>query len=90
VKDQPSPSVLRVQRVVNGEVKEYIVQEDIKQAIQQECKVNFSLAHSAPIMKTLLGKWLQYLSDKSLARLIILGTYDIPSNLDPATKPYSE
>jgi hypothetical protein len=37
-------------------------------------------------MKTLLGERLQYLSNKSLARLIILGTYDIPSNLDPATK----
>jgi hypothetical protein len=39
VKDLHSPSVLRVQRVVNGEVKEYIVQEDIEQAIQRECKV---------------------------------------------------
>jgi hypothetical protein len=28
-KDPHSPSILRVQRVVNGEVKEYIVQEDI-------------------------------------------------------------
>jgi hypothetical protein len=37
-------------------------------------------------MKTLLGERLGYLSDKSLARLIILGTYDIPSNMDPATK----
>jgi hypothetical protein len=37
-------------------------------------------------MKTLLGERLGYLSDKSLARSIILGTYDIPSNLDPATK----
>jgi hypothetical protein len=82
VKDPPSPSVLRVQRVVNAEVKEYIVQEDVKQAIQQECKVRFSLAHSAPTMKTLLGERLQYLSDESLARSIILGTYDIPSDLD--------
>ncbi len=55
VMDPHSPSVLRVQQVVNGEVKEYIVQEDIEQAIQQECKVQFSLAHSAPITKTHLG-----------------------------------
>jgi hypothetical protein len=34
VKDLLSPSVLRVQRVVNGEVKEYIIQEDVEQAIQ--------------------------------------------------------
>jgi hypothetical protein len=37
-------------------------------------------------MKLLLGERLRYLSDKSLARSIITGTYDIPSNLDPATK----
>ncbi len=78
VKDPPSPTVLRVQRVVNGEVKEYIVQEDVAQAIQRECEVRFTLAHSAPIMKTLLGDRLQYLSDETLARSIILGTYDIP------------
>jgi hypothetical protein len=33
VKGPQSPSMLRVQRVVNGEVKEYIVQEDVEQAI---------------------------------------------------------
>jgi hypothetical protein len=86
VKDPHSPSILRVQRVVNGEVKEYIVQEDVEQAIQRECEVRFSLAHSAPIMKLLLGERLRYLSDKALARSIIMGTYNIPSNLDPATK----
>ncbi len=53
--DPNSPSVLRVQRVVNGEVKEYTMQEDVEQAIQRKCKVRFSLAHSAPVMKTLLG-----------------------------------
>jgi hypothetical protein len=86
VKDPHSPSVLRVQRVVNGEVKEYIVQEDVEQAIQRDCEIRFSLAHSTPIMKTLLTVRLRYLSNKSLARSIILGAYDIPSDLDPATK----
>jgi hypothetical protein len=86
VKDPQSPSVLRVQRVVNGKVKEYVVQEDMEQAIQQECKVRFSLAYSAPIMTTLLGERLCYLSDEELARSIIAGTYDIPSDMDPATK----
>jgi hypothetical protein len=86
VKDPCSPRVLMVQRVVNGEVKDYIVQEDVKQAIQHECEVRFLLAHSAPIMKKLLGERLRYLSNKSLARSIILGTYDIPSDMDPATK----
>jgi hypothetical protein len=57
VKDLHSPSVLRVQWFINGEIKEYIVQEDVEQAIQHECKVSFSLAHSAPVMKTLLGEF---------------------------------
>jgi hypothetical protein len=86
VKDPQSPSVLWVQRVVNGEVKEYVVQEDVEQAIQRECEVRFSLAHSAPIMTTLLGERLRYLLDETLARSIITGTYDIPSDMDPATK----
>jgi hypothetical protein len=56
VKDPASPSMLKVQHVVNGEVKEYIVQEDVKQAIQRKCEIRFTLAHSTPIMKSLLGK----------------------------------
>ncbi len=86
VKDPQSPSMLRVQRAVNGEVKEYVIQEDVEQAIQRECKVRFSLAHSAPIMMTLLGERLCYLLDKELGRSIIAGMYHIPSNMDPATK----
>jgi hypothetical protein len=86
VKDPANPSVLRVQQVVNGEVKDYIVQEDVEQAIQRECKIRFTLAHSAPIMKSLLGNRLRYLSDKSLARSIIMGTYKFPLGLDPTTK----
>jgi hypothetical protein len=67
MRDPHSPSILRVQRVVEGEVKEYTAQEDVEQAIQQKCKVPFLLAHSAPVMKTLLGERLRYLSDKTLA-----------------------
>jgi hypothetical protein len=67
VRDPQSPSILKVQRVINGEVQEYKIQEDIKNAIQRECKVHFSLAHSTSIMSTLLGKQLHYLSDKALA-----------------------
>jgi hypothetical protein len=86
VKDPANPSVLRVQRVVNCEVKDYIVQEDVKQAIQRECKIHFTLAHSVPIMKSLLGDRLRYLSEESLARSIIMGTYEFPSDLDSATR----
>jgi hypothetical protein len=86
VKDPHSPSVLRVQRVVEGEVKEFTEQEEVEHAIQRECKIRFSLVHSATIMTTLLGKRLHYLSNKSLACSIIMGTYNIPANMDPATK----
>jgi hypothetical protein len=71
--------------VVEGEIEEYTVQEDVKQAIQQECEVRFLQAHSAPIMNSLLGERLRYLSDKALAKAIITGTYNIPTDLDPAT-----
>jgi hypothetical protein len=86
VKDLNSPSVLQVQQVVNGEVKEYIMQEDVEQAIQCKCEVRFSLAHSASVMKTPFRERLHYLSDESPARSIIMGTYDIPSDMGPATK----
>ncbi len=84
VKDLQSPSVLKVQRVINGKTHTYEVQEDVENAIQQECEIRFSLAHSIPIMSTLLGERLRYLSDNSLAKTIIMGTYEIPSDMDPA------
>jgi hypothetical protein len=86
VKNPHRPSVLKVQRVIEGKTQEYKVQEDVENAIQRECKIRFSLAHSAPIMMTLLGKRLHYLSDEALARAIITKTYDIPSDMDLATK----
>jgi len=76
VKDPHSPSVLKVQRVVEGKIAACTVQEDVEQAIQRECEVRFSLAHSAPIMNSLLGEKLRYLSDEALAKAIITGTYD--------------
>jgi hypothetical protein len=86
VKDPRGPSVLKVQQVVDGEVQEFKEQEEIERAIQQECEVRFTLAHSAPIMNSLLGERLRYLADEDIARQIITGTYDIPEELDEATK----
>jgi hypothetical protein len=37
-------------------------------------------------MTTLLGERLRYFSDETLAHSIIMGTYDILSDMDPATK----
>ncbi len=50
VTDPQNGSVLKVHRVVDGEVKEYEVQEDVKNVIQREWEVRFLLVHSAPIM----------------------------------------
>jgi hypothetical protein len=85
VKDPHNPSALKVQQVLGGETKEYTIQEDVENTIQRECKIRFSLAHSAPIMLTLLGDRLRYLGDEELARSIITGTFNIPADLDPAT-----
>ncbi len=86
VRDPLSPSVLKVQRVINSKTQEYEIKEEVKNAIQQECEIHFFLAQSAPIMTPLLGKHLRYLSNESLARAIITGKYKIPSDMDPATK----
>jgi hypothetical protein len=85
LKDPHSLSMLKVQQALGGETKEYIVQEDVENAIQRECKIRFSLAHSATIILTLLGNQLRYLGDKEVARSIITGTFNIPAELDPAT-----
>jgi hypothetical protein len=52
VKNPQSASVLKVQRIVDGEVKDYEVQEYIENTIQRKCKVRFSLAHSECSLQT--------------------------------------
>ena len=86
VKDPQSPSFLRVQQVIDGEIQEFQEQEEVKSAIQRECEVRFTLAHSAPIMKTLLGDKVRYLLDKETVRKIITGTYNKPEEMDTAIK----
>jgi len=86
VKDSQSPSVLRVQQVIDGEMQEFQEQEEVESAIQRECKGRFTLAYSAPIMKTLLGDKLRYLLDNETARQIITGTYNITEEMITATK----
>ncbi len=72
--------------MVDGELQEFREQDEIEGAIQKECKIRFTLAHSAPIMTSLLGEKLRYLVDEEIARQIITGTYEIPEELDEATK----
>ena len=60
--------------------------EDIEEVVQEECKSRFTLAHNAPIMKHSLAGKLRYLEDEDIARAIVDGTYDIPPELDEATR----
>ncbi len=55
IKDPHSPNVLSVQDVIEGEANKFNEQEEVVHTIQRKCKIRFSLAHSAPIMNTLLG-----------------------------------
>ena len=58
----------------------------MEQIVQEECKARFTLAHRAPVMKNSLAKRLRYLEDEEIAKAIIEGTYDIPPDLDEATR----
>jgi len=51
-----SPAVLKVERIVNGRKVSLEEEEGVVEAIQKETEVRFTLAHSAPISKTLLGE----------------------------------
>ena len=86
VRDPRSSQVLRVQRLEHGEVCEYTSKEDIERVVQEECEARFTLAHNAPIMKHSLAGKLRYLEDEDVARAIVDGTYEIPPELDKATK----
>ena len=86
VKDPRSSQVLKVQRLEHGVVCEYTSKEDIEEVVQEECKSRFTLAHNAPIMKHSLAGKLRYLEDMDIARAIVDGKYDIPPELDEATR----
>ena len=54
--------------------------------VQEGYKSIFTLAHNAPIMKHFLAGKLRYLEDEDIAKAIVDGTYDIPPELDEATR----
>ena len=81
-----SSQVLKVQRLEHGVVCEYTSKEEIERVVQEECEARFTLAHNVPIMKHSLAGTLRYLKDEDMARAIVDGTYEIPPELDEATK----
>ena len=87
VRDPRSSQVLRVQRLEHGEVCEYTSKGDIEKWSKKSMKLDLPLpAHNAPIMKHSLAGKLRYLEDEDVARAIVDGTYEIPPELDEATK----
>ena len=86
VKDPCSSQVLKVKRLEYGVVCEYISKEEIERVVQEECEARFTLAHNGSITKHSLAGELRYLEDEDVARAIVDGTYEIPPELDEATK----
>ena len=56
VKDPRSRSVTRVTREENGDYVTYDTKEDVEEALQKDLGKRFTLANSAPISKSFLGK----------------------------------
>ena len=86
VKEPRNPAVIKVQKVVNGKTETYTEQAEVEATIQKECQVRFTLAHRAPIMKHLLANKLKCLADEDIVKAIVEGTYEIPTDLDEASK----
>ena len=86
VREPRSTSVIKVAKEVNGERITFETKEEVEKALQEEIGERFTLANSAPIMKTFLGERLNYLQDEKLAKSIITGEFEPPEQLDSVTK----
>eukprot|EP00956_Cyclotella_meneghiniana_P032414 scaffold89146_cov64-Cyclotella_meneghiniana.AAC.5 len=80
-----SNTVTRVERIEDGNVVEYTVQEEMEQVVREETQYRFTLASSSPLCNGLLGEHLGYLADTEVAQSILNGTFDIPEGVSDAT-----
>jgi hypothetical protein len=80
-----SNAVTRVERIEDGNVVEYTVQEEMEQVVREETQHRFTLAASSPLCNGLLGKQLGYSADTDVARSILDGTLVIPEGVSNAT-----
>ena len=85
-RDTSGNSVTNVTTVRDGVENHFRTKETVEKALQEEIGERFTLAHSAPIMKTYLGNKLYLLQDERLAREIIWGHFVPPPELDEATR----
>jgi hypothetical protein len=80
-----SKAVTRVERIEDGNVVEYTVQEEMEQVVCEETQHRFTLAESSPLCQGLLGEQLGYLADTEVARAILDGNFVAPDGLSDAT-----
>ena len=68
-----------------GAVKESTAQEETEEMLFDETEDRFQLAMNAPITSTDLITELGNLADTEIAQHIVVGTFDIPDEIDKAT-----
>ena len=73
-----SSAVTRVERMEDGELREYTEQEDIERVVREETQERFSAAASSPFCQGELGDILGTVSNTAAAAEIIEGTYSPP------------
>ena len=78
-------SCLQAQEEIGGNIITHTTKAEVEAAIQRECTGRFQLGHAAPIKSSLLGEEVGYLSDAKVAQDIIMGTYDIPDDMEEGT-----
>ena len=78
-------SCMQVQVQNHGVTSTFNHKSDIEREIQQECGSRFTLGHSAPISRSLLGEDLRYFDNHNIAAQILDGSYPIPDDMDPPT-----
>jgi len=83
--DPKSGGVVKVERMVNGQLETNTEQDDMVRCIQEETEFRFHLAHSAKITNTTLAEKLGYLSDAHGADALITGQMDVPDDVDDVT-----
>jgi hypothetical protein len=89
-KELSSPAVQKEQTVKDDRISTYTKQEDVKEVIQKQHEYPFILAPSALITKHTVGTNPSVLFGKGVAKTVIEGTYEIPTDLKDATKLISK
>ena len=75
-----SSAVTRVERVEDGELRQYTEQEDIERVVREETQERFSAASSSPFCNGFLGEVLGNVSNTAAAAEILDGTFTPPDD----------